>query len=399
MPKFRVLRRTIVALGVVALHALVLPSVGSAALEVSSRISPERVVFGATPRIEYRIELQAGDAPERLFVIADRTFSGAAFAVPELGRAPEGRVFGRPEVRAEGALSLDYVSAGPMASRVACGRHVAYHGSEEGVQDVGASLPAGGRGAIVYDAPLGADAPWGAGDLGLRFVVSRRTAEGTVTDPVATSTPALPELAGPRGVKIVMRSRPALQTADSDGPVDVAGDVPITFAGHTAPPLPGEFLTLREARDEAPPRVIGRARIDDSGRFRFADYRPQRPGRYEVWATYESTRPDLADDRLCPLEFRLTSAGPSERFARVAASRRSRRRLRVRVACPSGTAACRGTLRVARRGGQPRGASRTYSVRAGRPRTYTLREAGEGAAQVEVAERSPRRVRRRFPLR
>jgi len=374
----------------------------ASAVEPSASVAPQRVEFPTTQSLAYRLDLRAGEQPERLVVVPR---PGPSFAAPELGRAGEGSAFGRTGFRVDGDVQVESFSSSVFAEVQRCGRHVSQHGEFTGPPLVEVSLPPHGRGSVTYDAPLIARPAWSAADYAFAFELHPRNEDGgeTSAPPLRVAAP-LPEVAGRLGVKIVMQAtRTTLLTLLDGRPLpELRGGEAIDLRGTTRPAVAGELLTLRAARDDGPAEVIGYARVDAGGNFSHLDWQPASPGRYEVWATYGSTRADLADDYMCPLHFRLASPGPPADRLRVTSgpSPRTGPSVALRLACPRAQAACRGTLRARRVGrgvGRPRrlGPRRTFRVHAGRPETVRVRlprSGGGGRTLVEVHERGARRT-------
>ncbi|HEX8104823.1 MAG TPA: hypothetical protein VF533_19545, partial [Solirubrobacteraceae bacterium] len=347
-----------------ALLALTAPAAAGADIELRATVTPDRVVFGETRALTYRVEMTTGATPERFSLGAS---TGAAFggfdgALLRLG--------GNARLEGPGTVGPPLTSHGDAFP---CSRSdlPERHGALSNDVAYWVELPANARSALVFDAAVASTPPW----PGSRYEVSLLTFDdggGTLERPgpvpVAAATPA-----GRTGVQLDIATEPRSEGLCGYPPPRVDRRS-ITITGESDPPLAGQRVMLRYV---APGRrraeTLAAVPVAADGTFVHRGWRPQEPGVYEIAAAYASQRPDLADDFVEPRTLEIgvpageprppepptggdppaydPAAGPPPPLRASVLSERLRAgprgRVRVRLACPSAAGApCKGVLEL-----------------------------------------------------
>ena len=267
-------------------------------------VSPERVVFGETKRLTYRVEVTTGESPERfkLVAAAARQFGGqGALLFPTTDGM---RLEGPGTLSAGSSAHLDQF---PCHSSELRDRH----GGLEFAQEYDVDLPAGTTSTVVVEAVVAADAPWPGDRYGMRLRAFPRHGEGATLEAGREIPVAAPEPGGRTGAPIFL---------DADLPEPASGrcEVPehtggaVELGGRTDRALAGQELVLRVV---APGRRsatdLARVRVGADGRFAGPPWRPRALGLYQVAAVYRSQDPARTDDFSVPLAFERVSRSPA----------------------------------------------------------------------------------------
>lgn len=319
--------------------ALLLPATARAAdPRFSATVSPDRVVFGETAELEYRVQVTTGEDPERFEIDAT---GGSAFDGQGSLLFPSG---GQPRLEGPGTLSLGVSYHGDVFP---CSRSAlpTRHGTLISTQLFELDLPARSTSTLVFAATPSQAAPW-PGDRFELLLTARNpfrvgTLDRALPIPVASPVPA-----GREGVRLELVTEPS-SSGSACGKVGVLRDGPVTIRGTSDPPLGGQtVLPHYVPPGRLDPVALARVPVAADGTFSYRGWRPRRAGRYELAAAYTAQRPGRADDFSVPRVFDL-----------VVSPRIVSRRVRVdadgigalTLACPVGTRrSCQGLLRLTR---------------------------------------------------
>lgn len=173
------------------------------------------------------------------------------------------------------------------------------------------SVPPGTTSTVVTRYRAGV-IPWLDLDYRLGFQLSNRLitgGRGTLERTQTIRSPQ-PRVAGRVGVHIRFWTTPRSAPSTYVSPPRIRLGRRLWVRGRTTPAIPGQHIALKYARLNRQGRVagrgtVGRVRVGKRGRFRLG-WRPSRPGRYELWATYTSQRRGLRSDETCPRAFVLS---------------------------------------------------------------------------------------------
>ena len=333
----------------VLVFAAVLLAAGRPALaDVSATVSssPGTVAFPLTKEISYRIDVRSGDQPEVFAIgMAPSYYNGPG--------ATEGSPIGSMRgLRVEGDLRNGF-AGGDIALPACAPSWNRFHGYEPQRWVVDAQLPPNSSGALLLRREFGEHAPWPDADLRLHFRLTNDLVGpgvGTLEREQELPTPA-PARSGPTGVRIDLTTRPETTWAAQPVPnAKITPGTPISVSGSTDPPLAGARIELEYVGPESRERrTLAVLDTDDAGRFELAGWRPRSAGYHELWAFYESDRPSVVDDHMCPRNFELTGpysppSGPAKLRIRSRSERLTRAgAVPLRVTCVGG-GGCGGTL-------------------------------------------------------
>jgi hypothetical protein len=280
-------------------------------LRVRATMSPTRIHYPGTRRVEYRLELVTGNRPRRVDVIA---------IPPSYARPPVARSFPewlRDRLRALKALLVAlHTGRSPMPSGapiepagplkvLGAGRALpnyvypippglsfpfpyrsCAHGYVESVSRVGLDLPTRSRTTVLARYRTGRAAPWPGTDYRVTFQVAERPDSGGRVRPQAgdylLAWPARPHVDGATASRLTLTARPSHQ-------VPVGRRIPIF--GITKPPSPSRWVRLmfRAASPSGPfnfgpIRTLAWVQTDARGAFAYRGWRAAYPLDYEVWA-------------------------------------------------------------------------------------------------------------------
>jgi hypothetical protein len=297
----RTIRRLAAGALAIALVAVVVPAT-SASLTVSGTLFSPSTVSASTPDVLYYLQMRSGPTQE-LFSVQMRP---PPFATVD-GRSDGSSLDGPTAVALQGPGTLGNLVQAPEVIAPCSNRPSAFHGYATGAASVDVLLPpnSGTTLAVRYD--TGRRAPWIDSDFRLTFTVTTQlagtypanspfTGTPTVTLPV-TMTTAGPAVGGPIGVHILLGTTPR-------APATMARGAAIAISGRILPGRPGRRIVLEWARSGGSLTKLSMARTRAGGRFTARSWRPAKPGRYELWASYPSQPGGLvADTTSCPLRF------------------------------------------------------------------------------------------------
>jgi hypothetical protein len=279
----------------------------SAAVVVRAGVSPATVSSPAT--VVYSLTMvNDGDVEERFSV---------ALIAPTYrpGRPGEGivesnavRALGDPSIEGPGSILGGFTRvAGLLAACSATGAGGHGYGIDGTSFDVG--LPP--RSTSTLRAAYEAGLPfWRDLDLRMRFAIRSRLTtgkQGTLAHDRRILSPQ-PAITGPVAVHMTFATTPATGLMSFAGRRPIARGKAISIVGRTVPAIARERVELRYARI-AGSKVVqrgiaARVRVGSDGTFR-GRWTPPRPGSYELWARYSSTRPSLVSDDTCPRLLRV----------------------------------------------------------------------------------------------
>lgn len=269
------------------------PAAGAADVEFRATVSPDRVVFGETQALTYRVEMTTGAKPERFDLHAS---AGGAFG----GEGTLHTIGGGP-VTLEGPGTLagpafHHGDAFPCSSSELRERHGGqYTGARFGLE-----LPAQSTSTLVFETSVGLMAPWPQDRYAAWLQASGGTLDRETEIPVAAPAPG-----GRTGVRLEIQVAPASGRICRDMPPPVDGE-PITITGRSEPPLGGQQVLLRYVPPGQRAAVtLASVPVASDGTFSYSGWRPQESGVYEVAAEYTSQRPELTDDFSAPRVFEL----------------------------------------------------------------------------------------------
>jgi len=274
--------------------------------------STDRLVFGETKELEFKLEITGGDEAKRFTVDV-----GPSWNFGQDDGRPEGTPIGLLRFP---VLAGDAVEEGgrTMTGLPGCSPNGnRFHGEEPRGDRINLYLPAGGRATLTASFAVGTTAPWPTTDYRAAFTIEPyegrpedelvRPDSGTVAKREVLPPPLT--VSGRRGVRIFLTTSPesSLHPAQTDEK-QLDGSSPVSVSGLTDPPIDGDTIRLAYRGPDTDGELRTLARVDVAGgRFRYEDWRPQAPGRYELWAFYDSSRSDLASDYFCPRAFTLTA--------------------------------------------------------------------------------------------
>jgi hypothetical protein len=283
------------------------PAVADVALRAS--VSPASVRFPA--QIDYTLTMvNNGDMQERFSVALVSPTYHASAPRDAIAESSSIREIGSPMLDGPGSILGGYTHvAGLLANCSLAGAGGHGYGLDGVSFDVG--LPA--RSTSTLRATYEAGLPfWPDLDLRLRFVLRPRLTtgwRGTLTRSREVVAPQ-PAITGPVAAHITFRTQPASGLLSDGAHPPVARGQSILITGRMDPAVRGARVELRYARIGSRSTVIerGRAarlRTDARGRFR-GRWTPPHAGSYELWARYESRRPDVLTDDTCPRLLRVS---------------------------------------------------------------------------------------------
>jgi hypothetical protein len=280
-------------------------------LRVRATMSPTRIHYPGTRRVEYRLELVTGDRPRRLDVIAippTYTRPPVARSFPEwlrdrvralkhlvaslrAGRSPipSGSPLGPVgplRVIGAGRAVPNYVYPGPPDLSFPFPYRSCAHGYSESVSRVSLDLPARSRTTVLARYRTGRAAPWPGTDYRVTFQVAERPDSerrvGSRADNYLLVRPAEPGVSGPTTSRLTLAVRPYRQ---------VPLGRHIRILGHTVPPTPHRWVRLRFRAwrpigliSFGPVRTLAWVQTDARGAFAYRGWRAAYPLDYELWA-------------------------------------------------------------------------------------------------------------------
>ena len=265
-------------------------------------IPPPVVDTGGPNVASYRVTFSAGAFEERfrLEVTPPRSIDGGSTM----------QFVGSPEVTGDGGADIFLSAPGPPF--FGCSRTPGQQGHGYNASGVAADvgLPPGGHLTFTFQFRTG-DLPVRPGDSlsPSMFIPSHVGETPPPFGPIPWPEPAR---SGPVGVSFSLSTKPggpaahlsdpprspfSQPTLGQNLPKRIKRGVPIQIFGRTSPALSRQKIDLiyTGPRNRYPKR-LARVRTDTSGRFRLRDWKPKRPGGYEISATYASQLPGVRSD-------------------------------------------------------------------------------------------------------
>ena len=262
-----------------------------ASLTFRSSVTPTLVTFPGEQEIAYRLDISnAGTRPLAEFAVR---LEVPVYGDVARGRSSEGSPISLKEVQATDGLVVQerteifgYAPCSPSGGRAAV---PGPHGYEPHNVELELALPDGLTGALIATYQTGRSAPW----LSTPHIPRALLLHGPDVQsgtPVEIQPPSY-RFSGQTGVRIDLRL--ATRSASPGERVLIRGS--------TRPRVRRQRLRLRVLRPNARRlRTLAVVRTDRRGRFRYAEWRPQRRGTHEFWAFYRTQSPRLTDDWACP---------------------------------------------------------------------------------------------------
>lgn len=289
-----------------ALAVAASPSPGAVVLRTSvspsTVSSPANLVYGLTM-------INDGDAEERFSVGLVAPSYRPVRAGDAIAESNAIRALGDPTVEGAGSMLGGFTRVSGLlrqCSVVGAGGHG--YGLSGVSFDVG--LPAHSTSTLsaAYEAGLPF---WPDLDLRMRFALGARLTtgkRGTLPRDRKVLSPQ-PAITGRVAVHLTFATTPASGLTSFAGHRPIARGKAISIAGRAVPAIAGERVELRWARVNSRFEVAARGRaarvrVESDGRFR-GRWTPPRPGTYELWARYASTRANLVSDDTCPRLLRV----------------------------------------------------------------------------------------------
>jgi len=267
---------------------------------------PGALVFPGTKRLTYRLRIFGEEREERFVVgIYPPRFGGLADdAEGVLVRlASTGRiVFGDAT-----PVSSGYVIALPPLCR-------GYHGFEPSGIVYEIIVPPRSFSEIVVPAEVTRTPPWVDSDFRMTWTAENYTRtqapptlerEQTVRSPRAPLVRNAPGRTGV-GLRIILRTKPRSASFSEPETPRLKRGRPAVIYGRTVPPVPGDRLKLITSGPGGKERPLATVRVDRTGRFRYRNWRPFRPGFHSIRALYPRQRPNVLADSACQRTLRVT---------------------------------------------------------------------------------------------
>lgn len=199
---------------------------------------------------------------------------------------------------------------GAIPSIIACSTVGGNHGSFDGSFFGSFEIPANTATSFTMKFATG-DPPWPGDSLAPTFVLGRDVQSPSL--PAAIEVPtAEPIRQGPSGVQIAFATRPATPVLARAPQTTFKAGKRVKLFGSTNPVVRDQKLRIftvvftKNQKGRPKPVTLAKVRTDANGRFAYTDWRPDKPGFYEVGVTYRSQRAFLTDDFACSHSFELT---------------------------------------------------------------------------------------------
>jgi hypothetical protein len=289
-------------LGCLALVIAVLASpVQAHALGIEA-IPPPVVDTGGPNVVAYRVTFSAGATEERfrLEVSPPRSIDGGYTM----------QLVGSPEITGEGGANVYLSSPGPPYFGCSSIPGQQGHGYTATNVSADVGVAPGGHLTFTFQFRTG-DLPLRPGDsLSPRMLIPFHVGETPPPfGPIAWPEPAR---SGPVGVSFSLHTKPGGAAAVLSDPSPppflevtlqkirakrIRRGVPIDIVGNTTPALSRQKIDLiYTGPRHLQPKRLARVRTDAKGRFRLFDWKPKRPGGYEISAVYTSQLPEIRSD-------------------------------------------------------------------------------------------------------
>jgi hypothetical protein len=270
------------------------PAPAEARLAVRATTTNTEIEPARGDTIAFRLELTARGTSERFPL---------RLSPPRFGR--EGSTIRLRSIRLRGSGRLGDGTRGsgiPACSSVLN----RFHGFEPAVDVVDVLLPAESTSVVLLRYDISKTRPWRSTRYGVHVQLGKRMENGERGSLEHRRKIRLPEprVLGRRALRLKLSTTPRTSFPAGTRDPEFARGGRIYIRGITDPVLAGTQVVLKYLRNGRPGfKRIGKATVRRDGSFRYGAWRPQQPGRYELWGFAQSASRAYASDYSCPRGF------------------------------------------------------------------------------------------------